>query len=268
MTRLRAGASWLLRGALVAVTRGAAASRSRPTTERAADAELYACSSPVESSSPAIVWGLATWRSCATEPSRRSDEPGCRRGGRARTRRRGRPGPAPPQTHGHNRLEIVWTAIPLVTVLVLFAADLRDAAAVERPVAAARRARPRRRRSAGDGGSSTGRGRDDRRPDRRQPELVVPVGEPVHVTLTATTSSTPSTCRSSCSSRRDPGPRRNRSTSRSTSRARTAATAPSSAACTTTGCSFSDPGRARPDFDAWLASARSQPQPILATAPP
>jgi cytochrome c oxidase subunit II len=48
-----------------------------------------------------------------------------------RFRHRGKDGELPAQVHGNNRLEIVWTAIPLVIVLVLFAASTLVLARVE-----------------------------------------------------------------------------------------------------------------------------------------
>ena len=48
-----------------------------------------------------------------------------------RGRNKGKPGELPAQTHGNNRLEIVWTAIPLLVVLVLFAASTMVLARVE-----------------------------------------------------------------------------------------------------------------------------------------
>jgi cytochrome c oxidase subunit 2 len=48
-----------------------------------------------------------------------------------RGRNKGKPGELPTQTHGNNRLEIVWTAIPLLIVMVLFAASTMVLARVE-----------------------------------------------------------------------------------------------------------------------------------------
>ncbi len=48
-----------------------------------------------------------------------------------RGRNKGKAGELPAQTHGNNKLEIVWTAIPLVVVLVLFAASTMVLARVE-----------------------------------------------------------------------------------------------------------------------------------------
>jgi cytochrome c oxidase subunit 2 len=48
-----------------------------------------------------------------------------------RFRRKGTDGEHPAQTHGSNKLEILWTAIPLVIVMVLFAASTMVLARVE-----------------------------------------------------------------------------------------------------------------------------------------
>jgi cytochrome c oxidase subunit 2 len=48
-----------------------------------------------------------------------------------RFRRKGTDGELPAQVHGNNRLEIIWTAIPLVIVIVLFAASTMVLARVE-----------------------------------------------------------------------------------------------------------------------------------------
>jgi cytochrome c oxidase subunit 2 len=48
-----------------------------------------------------------------------------------RGRRKGRDGELPSQTHGNNRLEIIWTVIPLIVVMVLFAASTMVLARVE-----------------------------------------------------------------------------------------------------------------------------------------
>jgi cytochrome c oxidase subunit 2 len=48
-----------------------------------------------------------------------------------RFRAKGKEGELPVQTHGNNRLEIIWTAIPLVIVMVLFAASTIVLARVE-----------------------------------------------------------------------------------------------------------------------------------------
>jgi cytochrome c oxidase subunit 2 len=48
-----------------------------------------------------------------------------------RYRHRGKDGELPAQVHGNNRLELIWTAIPLVIVLVLFAASTMVLARVE-----------------------------------------------------------------------------------------------------------------------------------------
>lgn len=48
-----------------------------------------------------------------------------------RFRRKGRDGELPAQTHGNNRLELVWTAIPLLVVMVLFAGSTMVLSRVE-----------------------------------------------------------------------------------------------------------------------------------------
>jgi cytochrome c oxidase subunit 2 len=48
-----------------------------------------------------------------------------------RGRNKGKGGELPTQTHGNNRLEIIWTVIPLIVVMVLFAASTMVLARVE-----------------------------------------------------------------------------------------------------------------------------------------
>ena len=48
-----------------------------------------------------------------------------------RGRNKGKDGELPAQTHGNNRLEVIWTVIPLIVVMVLFAASTMVLARVE-----------------------------------------------------------------------------------------------------------------------------------------
>lgn len=48
-----------------------------------------------------------------------------------RGRNKGKGGELPAQTHGNNRLEVIWTVIPLIVVMVLFAASTMVLARVE-----------------------------------------------------------------------------------------------------------------------------------------
>ena len=63
-----------------------------------------------------LVWGLVTWSILRY----RRREPGL-----------------PPQTHGNLAVEGVWTAVPVITVLALFALTFRTLSAVETPAAGA-----------------------------------------------------------------------------------------------------------------------------------
>jgi cytochrome c oxidase subunit II len=222
----------------------------------------------------AMVWGVATWTILRYRSRRRrSDGPGepGEAGGpedRHDPDDPYDPDPLPPQTHGHNGLEILWTAIPLITVLGLFAATYTTLQSVNAlsPNPGVRvhvdGFRWQWRFEYVDAGVSlvgqTG----------GNPQLVVPVGEPVQVTLTATdvihsfyvpallykldaipgragtfdfTVEVPGTyggfCAELCGVFHDR-------------------------------MLFSIRAVARPEFYAWLASARGQPQPILATASP
>jgi cytochrome c oxidase subunit II len=101
-------------------------------------------------------------------------------------RRRGEPaGTLPPQTRGSVRLESIWTAIPIITVLGLFGATLvvlnRMEATSDRPGAVIRVEGFRwgwtfRYPDAGVTVSGIG---------SPGPEVVVPVGEPIRLTVTA-----------------------------------------------------------------------------------
>ncbi len=92
---------------------------------------------------------------------------------------------APRHSRGRGRS---WTALPLITVLGPVRIHLRHAWTRSAPGSIQAGVRlSRSTPSAGSGGFSyTGQRRHrDRASRARQPELVVPVGEPVHVTLTA-----------------------------------------------------------------------------------
>ncbi len=113
----------------------------------------------------AIVWGLATVAIL-------------------RFRRRGDDATLPPQTEGHAGLELLWTSLPILTVLVLFAftmvtlgrIEARAPDAVDVTVTAFRWQWQIEYPAAGITITGT--------PDRPA-EMVVPVGRPVHVTLVA-----------------------------------------------------------------------------------
>jgi cytochrome c oxidase subunit II len=115
-----------------------------------------------------IVFGATTWS--VLRYRRRRDEPH---------------GTLPPQVHGSLRLESTWTAIPIITVLVLFGATLlvlnRVQAASDKPGAVIRVEGFRwgwtfRYPDAGITVSGIG---------SPGPEIVVPVGEPIRVTVTS-----------------------------------------------------------------------------------
>jgi cytochrome c oxidase subunit 2 len=115
-----------------------------------------------------IVFGGTTWS--VLRYRRRRDEP---------------PGTLPPQTHGSLRLESTWTAIPIITVLVLFGATLlvlnRMEATSDKPGAVIRVEAFRwgwAFQYPDLGITVSGIGSPG-------PELVVPAGEPVRVTVTS-----------------------------------------------------------------------------------
>ena len=138
------------------------------TQEARAIAELYTIFMAIAAIVAVIVLGLATFAILRY------------RGGAATTT-------LPPQVHGDLRFEAVWTIIPILTIvglLVLTVVTLHGFdAVVERADPPASRSMSRR--SAGAGGSTIRRQGvvvEGVTPDG--PELVVPVGENVHVTLT------------------------------------------------------------------------------------
>ena len=115
-----------------------------------------------------IVFGGTTWS--VLRYRRRRDEP---------------PGMLPPQTHGSLRLESTWTAIPIITVLVLFGATLlvlnRVEATADKPGAVIRVEGFRwgwTFQYPDLGITVSGIGSPG-------PEIVVPAGEPVRVTVTS-----------------------------------------------------------------------------------
>jgi cytochrome c oxidase subunit 2 len=110
-----------------------------------------------------LVWGLVTW-SVLRYRARGSSE-------------------LPEQTHGHLGLEIVWTALPIAIVVGLFVLTYRTIGSVESatgPPAVSVRVTAFTWQWSFDyeGTDVTVVGQRD-----RPPELVVPAGEPVHVTL-------------------------------------------------------------------------------------
>jgi cytochrome c oxidase subunit 2 len=115
-----------------------------------------------------IVFGGTTWS--VLRYRRRRDDPA---------------GKLPPQVHGSLRLETIWTAIPIITVLGLFGATLlvlnRVQATSARPAAVIRVEGFRwgwSFRYPDLGISVSGIGTPG-------PEIVVPVGEPVRMTVTS-----------------------------------------------------------------------------------
>ena len=110
-----------------------------------------------------VVWGLVTWSVL-------------------RYRARG-PSELPTQIHGHLGLEIVWTALPIAIVVGLFVLTYRTIGTVEsttgQPAVLVRVTAFTWQWSFDyEGTGVTVVGERD-----RPPELVVPAGEPVHVTL-------------------------------------------------------------------------------------
>jgi cytochrome c oxidase subunit II len=96
---------------LTAIAGTAAACIHAPRTTQGEDiASLYTVFVAGGVIVAAIVWVLATW---------------------AIVRYRRRDDRLPPQTHGNLRIEAVWTAIPLIAVLGLFALTLRTLSAVD-----------------------------------------------------------------------------------------------------------------------------------------
>ena len=112
-----------------------------------------------------IVWGLVTWSI-------------------VRYRRRGEG--LPPQTPGNIVAEVIWTALPIVTVIALFVLTFRATNAIETPEAP-----PTVRVEVNAftwqwSFSYPDAGVTIVGTPEAPPELVVPVGEPVRVTLTST----------------------------------------------------------------------------------
>jgi cytochrome c oxidase subunit 2 len=151
--------------AIVAVAAGAAAGGCFPTaatTQGREIGDLYRTFFAASVVVAAIVWGLATWALL-------------------RYRRRG--DAIPNQVHGNTRLELLWTAIPLVTVIGLFALTYQtinnvQAVSPDPGVNVHISAFRWQWRFDYTDAKVTVTGTVE-----RAPELVVPVGEPVHVTL-------------------------------------------------------------------------------------
>jgi len=155
--------------ALAAVALAVGGCLPTPATQEArAIAELYTILMGLAAVVAVIVLGLATYMI-------------------VRYRRRRGDDTLPPQIHGDRRFEAVWTAIPLATIVVLLVLTVITLQRVDAVV---------------DGGSATVKvdvqafrwGWRFAYPDQGilvvgvtpdGPELVVPVGEPVQVTLTA-----------------------------------------------------------------------------------
>ena len=112
-----------------------------------------------------VVWGLVTWSIVRYRAPGRAD--------------------LPPQTHGHLGLEITWTAIPVAMVIGLFLLTFRAIGAVDTPpsppgVSVKVTAFTWQWRFDYEGSNVSLVGLPD-----QPPEMVVPVGEMVHVTLVA-----------------------------------------------------------------------------------
>jgi cytochrome c oxidase subunit 2 len=152
----------LLGGACLAAL--AAGCVPRPaTTQGQAIADLWVVFGVASAAVGLVVWGLVTW-SVLRYRARGSRE-------------------LPVQTHGHLGLEIAWTALPIAIVAGLFVLTYRTIGAVESapsPPAVAVRvtAFTWQWSFAYEGTNVTVVGQRD-----RPPELVVPAGEPVRVTL-------------------------------------------------------------------------------------
>jgi cytochrome c oxidase subunit 2 len=164
--KTRAAAARIARVGLVALPLTVSACMPRPVTTEGRDvATLYSGFFALAVVVAAIVFGLTTFAII-------------------RHRRRGST-ELPPQTSGNWKLEAIWTAIPIVTVLVLFGATLLVLARMEpasaRPgteirVEAFRWGWTFRYPSQGIVVSGIG---------SPGPELVVPVNQPVRITLAA-----------------------------------------------------------------------------------
>jgi cytochrome c oxidase subunit 2 len=155
--------------ATAAIVLAAAGCLPQPATAEGRDvASLYTGFVAIAAVIGAIVFGVTTWS--VLRYRRRHDEPTTS---------------LPPQTRGNVLLESIWTGLPIVTVLILFAATLvvlnRVEAKSDRPAAVIRVEAFRwgwlfsypNESVTVAGASTTG------------PEIVVPVGQPIQVTLTA-----------------------------------------------------------------------------------
>jgi cytochrome c oxidase subunit 2 len=158
----RARPGTLLRGAcLAAIATGCV---PRPATAQGQSiADLWVVFGVASAAVGLVVWGLVTW-SVLRYRARGSDE-------------------LPVQTHGHLGLEIAWTAIPVAIVAGLFVLTYRtigtvDTAPSSPAVAVKVTAFTWQWSFHYEGTDVTVVGEGN-----RPPELVVPVGEPVRVTL-------------------------------------------------------------------------------------
>jgi len=162
VTARRLGRAGAAIAGLTAIAGVAAACIPAPRTTQGEDiASLYTVFVAGGVIVAAIVWVLATW---------------------AIVRYRRRDDRLPPQTHGNLRIEAVWTAIPLIAVLGLFALTLRTLSTVD---------------AVGPGGVNVHVTAFRWQWQVEYPdagvrltgttgtplEVVLPVGEPVHVTL-------------------------------------------------------------------------------------
>jgi cytochrome c oxidase subunit 2 len=144
---------------------GAGCLPSSPTAEGRAIGTLYLGFVAVAAVVAVVVYGLLTW---------------------AIVRYRGRPGDEPPaQVHGNLRLEVVWTVLPILTVLALFAGTLVVLTRVE-AVTANPRAEVRVEAFRwGWSASYPAAGVTVSGLRETGPEIVLPVDETVRITLVA-----------------------------------------------------------------------------------
>jgi len=136
------------------------------TTQGQSIADLWVVFGIASAAVGLVVWGLVTW-SVIRYRARGSNE-------------------LPAQTHGHLGLEIAWTAVPIAIVAGLFVLTYRTIGAVETttgpaPVPITVTAFTWQWSFHYEGTAVTVTGARD-----RPPELVVPVGETVRVTLVST----------------------------------------------------------------------------------
>ncbi len=153
---------------LAAVSTAVAGCMSTPATTQAKTiSDLYTVFFVAAAIVAAIVWGLITWSIFRYRRPGSSERP------------------LPVQTHGNLALEVIWTGLPILTVLVLFgltyfALDKVDARSPDPGVSVDVQAFQWQWRFTYPGQRVTITGQIG-----SPPSLIVPVGQPVHVTLTS-----------------------------------------------------------------------------------